>query len=97
MFKLKKGLILGAATAATQIEGGDENNNWARFCSEGKTADKTTCVRACDHYNRWREDIDLMASLGISVYRFGIEWSRIEPRRGEFDESALKHYRDEIE
>ena len=96
-FTLKKDLLLGAATAATQIEGGDENNNWARFAKEGKTVDGSTPVRACDHYNRWREDIDLMAELGIQVYRFGIEWSRIEKSRGEYDESVLAHYREEIE
>ncbi len=95
--KLKDGLSLGAATAATQIEGGDENNNWARFAQEGKIYDETTPTNACDHYNRWREDIDLMAEVGIKVYRFGIEWSRIEPIRGSFDKSALDHYREEIE
>ena len=96
-FSLKKGMLLGTATAATQIEGGDENNNWARFAGEGKVYDGTTPVRADDHYNRYREDIDLMASMGMQIYRFGIEWSRIEPSRGEFSEEALAHYRDEIE
>ena len=96
-FSLKEGLLLGAATAATQIEGGDENNNWARFAREGKVYDGTTPVRACDHYNRFREDIDLMAEMGIEVYRFGVEWSRIEPAEGAFDPDALAHYRDEIE
>ena len=94
---LKDGLLLGAATAATQIEGGDENNNWARFAKEGKIHDKTTPVRACDHYNRFREDIDLMAEMGIEIYRFGIEWSRIEPSEGAFDLDVIAHYREEIE
>lgn len=96
-FNLKDNLLLGVATAATQIEGGDENNNWARFAGEGKVMDKTSPTRACDHYNRWRQDIDLMAEMGIEIYRFGIEWSRIEPYPGEYDESVLAHYREEIE
>ena len=96
-YKLKEGLLLGAATAATQIEGGDENNNWARFAKEGKVYDGTSPVRACDHYARFREDIDLMAEMGIEIYRFGIEWSRIEPNPGEFSTEALAHYREEIE
>ncbi len=96
-FSLKKGLLLGTATAATQIEGGDENNNWARFAKEGKVYDKTSPTRACDHYNRFREDIDLMADIGIEIYRFGIEWSRIEPVQGAFDPEVLSHYREEIE
>ena len=95
-FKLKEGLLLGSATAATQIEGGDENNNWARFAAEGKVKDGTTPVRADDHYARFQEDINLMAEMGLQIYRFGIEWSRIEPRRGEFCEEALAHYREEI-
>ena len=96
-FKLKEGLLLGSATAATQIEGGDENNNWARFAAEGKVKDGSTPVRADDHYNRFREDIDLMSEMGLQIYRFGIEWSRIEPNRGEFCSDAIAHYREEIE
>lgn len=96
-FSLKEGLLLGAATAATQIEGGDENNNWARFAGEGKVYDNTSPIRACDHYNRFREDIDLMADMGIEIYRFGIEWSRIEPAEGAFDPEVLAHYREKIE
>lgn len=96
-FKLKSGFLLGTATAATQIEGGDENNNWARFAEEGKVDDGTSPVRANDHYIRWREDVDLMAEMGMQIYRFGIEWSRIEPKQGEFSTEALSHYREEIE
>ena len=96
-FKLKDGLLLGSATAATQIEGGDENNNWARFAAEGKVKDCSSPVTASGHYTRVREDIDLMAEMGLQIYRFGIEWSRIEPRRGEYDAEAISHYREEIE
>ena len=96
-FKLKDGLLLGSATAATQIEGGDENNNWARFAAEGKVKDGSSPVTADDHYNRFREDIDLMAEMGLQIYRFGIEWSRIEPSYGEFSDEAIAHYREEIE
>lgn len=95
-FTLKEGLLLGSATAATQIEGGDENNNWARFAKEGKVKDGSTPVTADDHYNRFREDIDLMANMGLQIYRFGIEWSRIEPSRGEYSDEAIAHYREEI-
>ena len=97
IFKLKEGLLLGSATAATQIEGGDENNNWARFAAQGKVKDASSPVTADDHYNRFKEDIDLMADMGLQIYRFGIEWSRIEPRRGEYCDAAIAHYREEIE
>ena len=96
-FKLKEGLLLGTATAATQIEGGDENNNWARFAAEGKVKDGTSPIRADDHYARFKEDIDLMADMGLQIYRFGIEWSRIEPQREVYSDEAIAHYREEIE
>ena len=96
-FKLKDGLLLGSATAATQIEGGDANNNWARFASNGKIKDGSSPLSADDHYNRFHEDIDLMAEMGLSIYRFGIEWSRIEPERGTYSDEAIAHYREEIE
>ncbi len=96
-FALKKDLLLGTATAATQIEGGDKNNNWYRFAEEGKVEDKTSPYRADDHYERWREDIDIMTDMGLQIYRFGVEWSRIEPNQGEFDKNALAHYREEID
>ena len=51
---------------------------------------------ANDHYNRWRGDLELMAAMGIRHSRFGVEWSRIEPEEGRFDEEALAHYREEI-
>ena len=96
LFKLKEGLLLGSATAATQIEGSNENNNWARFAAEGKVKDGSSPVTADDHYARFREDIDLMADMGLTIYRFGIEWSRIEPRQGEYSAEAIAHYREEI-
>ncbi|QQG45079.1 MAG: glycoside hydrolase family 1 protein [Candidatus Sungiibacteriota bacterium] len=48
--------------------------------------------RACDHYNRFREDFDIAKSLGHNAHRFSIEWSRIEPEEGKFDEKEIKHY-----
>lgn len=95
-FRLKDGLLLGTATAGAQIEGGDSNTNWARFSSEGKIYDGTSILRASGHWDRWREDTDLMADMGMQIYRLGIEWSRIEPRRGEFDAAVTERYREEI-
>jgi beta-glucosidase len=96
-FTLPEGFLLGCATAATQIEGGDRNHNWYAWCEKGKIKDGTSCLRANDHWNRYEEDIGLMKKLNQKVYRMGIEWSRIEPKNGEFDASAMAHYRDEIE
>ena len=49
--------------------------------------------RACDSYRRWREDVDLVAGLGLDAYRFSVEWARVEPAEGEFSAEALAHYR----
>lgn len=49
--------------------------------------------RACDHYHRFEEDFDLAKSLGHNAHRFSIEWSRIEPEEGKFDEKEIEHYR----
>lgn len=90
------GMKLGAATAATQIEGGDANNSWSDWAEQGKVKDGSSPVRACGHWERVEEDADLMAELGIREYRLGLEWSRIEPKRGIFDPEAMEHYRREI-
>jgi beta-glucosidase len=50
-------------------------------------------TRAGDHYHRYSEDIALLAELGFNMYRFSIEWARIEPEEGEFSRASLEHYR----
>lgn len=85
--------MFGTATAGLQIEGGCTNNNWYRFCEQGKTLDQTHCFVAADHWHRYEEDIALMKQLHQQTYRLGIEWSRIEPSPGQFDEEAIAHYR----
>lgn len=50
--------------------------------------------RACEHYTRFREDFDIAKSLGHTAHRFSIEWARIEPKEGTFDEREIEHYRE---
>jgi beta-glucosidase len=75
----------GVATAAYQVEGAvDEDGRgmsiWDAFCHRpGAVAGGDTGAVACDHYHRWREDLDLMATLGIESYRFSISWPRVQP------------------
>ena len=91
------GLELGVATAATQIEGGHADTNWHRWAAQpGRIADGSTPARADDHWNRVDQDTALLAGLGIRHYRMGLEWARIEPAPGSFDESAIEHYRHEL-
>ena len=84
---LPAGFRFGAATAAYQIEGaaredGRGESIWDRFCRcPGAVANGDTGDVACDHYHRWREDLDLMVALGLESYRFSIAWPRVQPRR----------------
>ncbi len=80
----------GAATASYQVEGGIENTDWAEAAREGKVP---LCGSACDHYNRYEQDFDIAKSLGHTAHRLSIEWARIEPEEGKWDESAISHYR----
>ena len=91
------GLLIGTATAAVQIEGGDTGNQWHDFAQQpGRIKDDSVPTPATDHWHRWREDTALMASLGLQVYRLGLEWSRIEPEPGRVDEAAVQRYREEL-
>jgi len=95
-FQFKPGFLLGVATSATQIEGGDLGHNWNDWYRRGRIKDGSDPARANDHYNRWREDVDLMAGMGLQVYRFGVEWARICPAPDRVDEAAIARYREEM-
>jgi len=88
-----EGFLWGTATAAHQVEGNNVNNDvWLLEHVPG-TMFAEPSGDACDHYHRYSEDIALLAELGFNVYRFSLEWSRIEPEEGEFSRAALEHYR----
>ena len=89
-FKFPDGFLWGSATSSYQVEGGIENNDWAEAARNGKVP---AAGRACDHYNRYEEDFDIARSLGQNAHRFSIEWARVEPEEGKFDEGAIEHYR----
>lgn len=91
-----KSFLFGSATAGVQVEGGDQNNNWYVWAQQGHIKDGSDILRAGDHWNRYREDVALLSQMHHQVYRLGIEWSRIEPENGRFDEQAVAHYRDLI-
>lgn len=96
-FSLPPAFQLGVATSATQIEGGELHHSWTQHAQQGQIKDGSTPTRACNHWNRVKEDTELLRKLGINSYRLGIEWARVEPERGRFDEQALAQYRDEIQ
>ncbi|HYY46602.1 MAG TPA: family 1 glycosylhydrolase [Candidatus Angelobacter sp.] len=85
--------LLGTATSAHQVEGGNTNSDWWEWEHREGTPCAEPSGDACDFYHRYRDDIVLMSGLGFNAFRFGIEWARIEPARGEFSAAALAHYR----
>lgn len=98
-FTFPKGFLWGAATSAYQIEGspladGAGPSIWQRFVhTPGRTVDGDTGDVACDHYNRYRDDVALMRSLGLQAYRFSINWGRIFPEgTGRVNEAGLDFY-----
>jgi beta-glucosidase len=93
------GFLWGAATSAYQIEGspladGAGASNWHRFShTPGRTQRGETGDVACDHYRLWRDDVELMAGLGLGAYRFSIAWSRILPEgTGRVNAAGLGFY-----
>lgn len=87
------GFLWGAATAAHQVEGDNTNSDWWEWEHRPGTPCPEPSGRACEHYTRYPDDIAILADLGLNTYRFSVEWARIEPADGEFDETQLAHYR----
>lgn len=97
--RFPEGFVWGAATSAYQIEGGvDEDGRglsvWDVFArTPGKIEDGTTGDVAADHRHRFRDDVQLMADLGLSAYRFSISWPRVQPGgRGPVNRNGLDFY-----
>ena len=100
----RKDFVWGVATSSIQIEGdykedGKGLNVWDVFSHEpGRIRDGKTPDVACDHYHRYKEDVQLMKSLGVNAYRFSINWCRIFPEGiGEVCEAGVKFYSDLID
>src|SRR5512133_2138818 len=92
-FQFPKGFLWGTATAAYQVEGNNINSGfWLAEHVPGSMFSEPS-GDACDHYHRYTDDIALLADLGFNMYRFSVEWARIEPEEGEFSQAELEHYR----
>lgn len=96
-FSIKKGMLMGVATASMQIEGGNCGANWNDWYQRGFIKDGTDPSSANDHWEKWREDTAVMAEMGLEIYRFSVEWARLMPREGEVNEAAVSRYREELE
>ncbi len=90
--------LFGVATAATQIEGGYNQDGkslsvWDEYSVKGLIKNKHTCFTACDCYNRLDEDLAIIKELGINAYRFSINWTRIQPHgKGPVNQKGIDYY-----
>lgn len=83
----------GVATSSHQVEGGNLNNQWAAWEKQGRIKSGDQVGLACDWWRNAERDFDLAQQLGVNALRLSVEWSRIEPTEGQWDEGALKRYR----
>lgn len=96
--------IWGAGASSYQIEGAARTDGkgasvWDDFCAQpGRIFEGDTGDIACDHYNRYEQDIELMAEIGIKAYRFSISWPRILPEgTGKINQKGLDYYKRMVE
>lgn len=94
--RFPEGFLWGSATAAHQVEGQPaESDWWAWEQLPGKTRDGNTAEKACEWWNgRYVEDFDLARAMGHNALRLSVDWARIEPREGQWDQSAIERYRE---
>ncbi len=95
-FNFPPGFLWGAATAAHQVEGNNNNNNWAYWENQpGRIHNGDKAGRACDWWaGRWRDDFDRAKETQQNAHRLSIEWSRIQPAPDRWNEDALDVYRE---
>ena len=89
--------LWGTTTNAYEVEGNCTNNTWYLWETETKNGKPWATERsanACDHWNRYKQDIQKMKEMGLKAYCFSLSWEKIEPCEGYFDDNALQHYVD---
>lgn len=87
-----KGFLWGASTAGHQVEGNNTSSDLWFLENQTPTVFATPSGDAANSFELWEKDLDLARDIGLNCYRFGIEWSRIEPERGLFSRAMLDHY-----
>jgi beta-glucosidase len=88
-----KDFLWGAATSSYQTEGNNTNSDiWVlEHATPTLYAEKSG--DACNSFEMWEQDLDLVKAIGLNTYRFSLEWARIEPEQGHYSKAMLAHYR----
>ena len=92
-----EGFLWGTATSAHQVEGNNINSDFWILEHIPDSIISEPSGDACDHFQRYRQDIKLLADLGLKSYRFSLEWARIEPEQGMFSAAMIEHYCDMLD
>ncbi len=85
------GFLWGTATSAHQVEGDNIYNDW--YYAETHNKLKVKSGHACKHYEMYEKDFDLIKAMNNNAHRLSIEWSRLEPEEGRWNEEEIEHYR----
>src|ERR1051326_1288631 len=94
MLPFPDGFLWGAATAAHQVEGNNVHNDWWQSEQAGLLPYRSD--EACNSWTNWRDDLQLLSDIGLNAYRLSVEWARVEPEPGRFDQSALDNYKAQV-
>ncbi len=101
--RFPKDFLWGTASAAYQVEGTDDPvmgtvpSNWQEWEQLGKVKDGQTNPEGSGFYTLFDSDFEKAQALGTNAYRLGLEWARIEPQRGQFNQHAIDHYREVLQ
>ena len=90
-YQFPKDFLWGSATSSHQVEGDNLYNDWWQWEQKGLLPDRSG--KACDHYNRFRQDFGLARELGHNAHRLSLEWSRLEKEEGAWDRNEWEHYK----
>lgn len=93
MTDFPQGFYWGVATSAHQVEGNNQNNQWFEWERAGGIKSGDQCGLACDWWRNAERDFNLAQEIGVNALRLSIEWSRVEPEEGHFEQSAIDRYR----
>lgn len=95
--RFPSGFLWGISSAAHQMEGGNSNNQWALWEAAGRVKSGDRCGLACDWWANAERDFDLARDMGVNALRLSVEWSRIEPEEGCWNQEAIHRYAEMLE
>ena len=90
--KFPQDFLWGVSTAGHQNEGDNTTSDTWFLENVSPTVFREPSGKACNSWELWEQDLDIIAGMGLNAYRFSVEWARVEPEEGRIDASALDHY-----